>query len=181
MLLFEVPAGYFHVAPMILRANTSPYSKSTQEAILWTATACILDSVPPKWGVSSQEHFQKAHLPLFSQKSPPGEGGVLPPLTEHGTNYLHMTLLQNVYKKPIFWTLERIFFRFSAPKIRRALTKTFSKCSRLIYPFFPKNGPGGGGLPDFSRRGMHTSKIHAQRIRVLTGMRHQSFEHGTGR
>ena len=35
-------------APMILRAKTSVYSKSTQGAIFSTTTACFLDSAPPK-------------------------------------------------------------------------------------------------------------------------------------
>ena len=40
-------------SPMILRAKTSLYSKSTEKAISWTATACFLDLAPPKQGEGS--------------------------------------------------------------------------------------------------------------------------------
>ena len=53
-----------------------------------------------------------------------------------------------------------MLFGFSAPKIRRVLTKTFSKGT--FTRFFEKGPPGGGGLPDFTRRGtnyLHTTLL----------------------
>ena len=38
----------FSQPPMILRAKTSLYLKSTQRAIFRTTTTCYLDSAPPK-------------------------------------------------------------------------------------------------------------------------------------
>ena len=49
-----------------------------------------------------------------------------------------------------------MFFGFSAPKIGGVLIKTFSKPS--FTHFFKKNGPRGGVLPDFTRRG--TNYLH---------------------
>ena len=55
-----------------------------------------------------------------------------------------------------------MFFGFSAPLFKRGGPHE-NIIERLIYPFFPKNGPGGGGvLPDFTRRGtnyLHTTLL----------------------
>ena len=53
-----------------------------------------------------------------------------------------------------------MFFGFSAPKIGGVLIKTFYKGS--FTHFFQKKAPGGGVLPDFTRRGnnyLHTSLL----------------------
>ena len=50
---YGAPKQVHSDAPRILRAKMSLYSKSTEIAILWTAKACFLHSVPPKEGGSS--------------------------------------------------------------------------------------------------------------------------------
>ena len=85
----------------------------------------------------------------------PGGGG-LPDFTRRGTNYLHTPLLKK-YPKSKSLDSNGMFFGFSAPKIGGVRMKTFSKPS--FTHFFQKNGPrGGGGLPDFTRRG--TNYLH---------------------
>ena len=61
------------------------------------------------------------------------------------------------YPKSNFWDHDSIFFvRFSAPKIGEVLMTTFSKGP--FTRFFQKMAPGGGHLPDFTRRG--TNYLH---------------------
>ena len=101
----------------------------------------------PKQGVSSQRHFQKAHLPVFSKKRPPEGGGVLPHFTRCGTNYLHTTLLK-MYPKSNLFDLPSMFLGFSAPRIGGVLTKALSKGSSTR--FSQEMAPGWGAFYQIS-------------------------------
>ena len=91
-----------------------------------------------------------------------GGGGVLPDFTRRGTNYLHTTLLKK-YPKSNFSDSRSMFFGFSAQKLGGGGSRKHFQ--RLIYPFFRKNGPrGGGGLPDFTRRG--TNYLHTTLLKL---------------
>ena len=111
----------------------------------------------PKIGGVLTKTLLKGSFTRFFQKMAPGGGGVLPDFTRRGTNYLHTTLLK-AYPKSNFLDSISMFSGFSAPKIGGGPQENIFK--RLIYPFFPKNAPPGGGgvLPDFTRRG--TNYLH---------------------
>ena len=96
-------------------------------------------SAPKKGGVLIKT-FSKGSFTLFFKKNGPGGGG-LSDFTRPGTNYLHTTLLKT-YRKAIFWTA-KVFHLDSAPPKWGGPHKNIFK--RLIYPFFPENGPPGGG------------------------------------
>ena len=98
--------------------------------------------------------FPKPSFTHFFQKKPP-QGGGLPDFTRCGTNYLHTPLLKK-YPKSKSLDSNGMFFRLSAPKIGGVLMKTFPKPSFTHFP--QKWPPGGGGLPDFTRRG--TNHLH---------------------
>ena len=121
----KAPGGraFYQISPDVaLTTCIQLYSKGTQKAMFWTADACNLDSAPPKQGESLGKHFQKARLPVFSKKWPPGGG--LSDFTRRGTNYLHTTLLKT-YLKRNFLDCQSMVFGFSAPKIGGDLTRTF--------------------------------------------------------
>ena len=62
-------------------------------------------------------------------------------------------------QKAIFGLRKHVFW-IQRPQEREGPHENIFK--RLIYPFFPKNGPGGGGLQDFTRRGtnyLHTTLL----------------------
>ena len=94
----------FREAPMILRAKTSLYSKSTRKAIFWIQR-------PQNRGGPHENIFKRLSYPFFPKKWPRGGGGggVLPDFTRRGTNYLHTTLLKT-YPKSKFLDSESMFF-----------------------------------------------------------------------
>ena len=102
---------------------------------------CFGYTAPKIGGVLMKNIFKRLIYPFFPKNGQQG-GGVLPDFTRRGTNYLHTTLLKK-YPKSNFLDSQSMFFGFSTPKIRGGPHKNIFK--RLIYPFFPKNGPRGGG------------------------------------
>ena len=136
--------NYLHT-PLL---KTSPGSK------LLVSDGMLLRFSAPKIGGVRMKTFSKPSFTHFFQKWPPGGG--LPDFTRRGTNYLHTPLLKRSSQSTSLDS-DGIFLGFSAPKKGGVHKKNIFKT--LIYPFFPKNGPrGGGGLPDFARRG--TNHLH---------------------
>ena len=108
---------------------------------------------PQNRGGPHENILQTLIYPFLPQKWPPGRG--LQDFTRRGTNYLHKPLLKKYAKsKPL--DSRGMFCGFSAPKIGGVHGKPFSKPS--FTHFFQKWPPGGGGLPDFNRRG--TNYLH---------------------
>ena len=86
--------------------------------------------------------FKRLIYPFFPQNGPGGGAGILPDFTRGGTKYLNTTLLKT-YLKSNFMDSERHAFRIQRPQNMGGPGENFFK--RLIYPFFARNGPPGGG------------------------------------
>ena len=111
--------------------------------------------------------FSKPSFIHFFQRMAPGGGG-LPDFTRRGTNYLHTPLLKK-YPKSKSLDSNGIFIGFTGPQNRWGPHENIFKT--LIYPFFSKNGPRGGGLPDFTRRGtnyLHTPLLKKYPCHVMS-------------
>ena len=98
----------------------------------------------PKIGGVLVKTFSTGSFTRFFQKMGPpgGGGGILPDFTRCGTNYLQTTLLKKYPKKQLFGVQKHIVW-IQRPQNRGGPHDNIFK--RLIYPFFPKNGPPGGG------------------------------------
>ena len=86
--------------------------------------------------------FSKGSFTRFFRKMAPGGRGHLPDFTRRGTNYLHTNLLKT-YPKSNFFGLRKHVFWIQRPQNRGGPHENIIE--RVIYSFFPKNGPGGGG------------------------------------
>ena len=121
--------------------HTTLLKTYTRSNFLESSGMCFGFSAPKKGGVLTRT-FPKGCLTCFFRKMAPGGGGVLPDFTRRGTNYLHTTLLKN-YPKSNFFGLQKQLFWIQRPQNRGDPHENILK--RLIYLFFAKNGPPGGG------------------------------------
>ena len=89
--------------------------------------------------------FWKPSFTHFFQKMAPGGGGYQISPDVALTTCIH--LYPKKYPKNKSLDSNGMFSGFSAPKIGGILIENFFKT--LIYPFFPKMAPRGGGLTRF--------------------------------
>ena len=98
----------------------------------------------PKIGGVLMKTFSKPSFTHFPQKWPPG-GGVYQISQDVAlTTCIHLT--QKVPKEQIFGFQRHVFW-IQCPQNRRGPHENIFKT--LIYPFFPKMAPGGGGVTRF--------------------------------